>query len=90
MDILKELRIPGYRILRWIFVILIFAPFVVSLVATDSVATSSALKVLVLLLDAVCAYILFWIVKRGMASRYRNVLLAIAVIAIGESIMAFL
>lgn len=90
MDILKDIHIPGGRFLRWVLLILIASPLVISFSVSDDRALSLSLKIMTLLLDALCLYIIFWIAKSRLLRWYAQVIMALSAIAIGETLMAFL
>lgn len=89
MNILSDLNIPGYEVLKWLMIVLIFAPLAIVTLSSDSDVLSLILKILVLLFDSICVYIAFFIFKRKAFQRYFNVVLALAVMAIGETLIAF-
>lgn len=90
MNIFSELKIPGYRFLKWAMTFLIIAPLVIVFSSSDSKILSLSLKIMVLLLDAICLYIILWIIKKKMLGRYFNIMLFLFVLAIGETMMAFI
>lgn len=90
MGILKDIHIPGRRFLRWVLLILIATPLVISFSVSDVKALSLSLKIMALLLDALCLYIIFCIAKSRMLRRYAQVIMAISAIAVGVTLMAFL
>lgn len=89
MNILQDLNIPGYKVLRWAMVVLVIAPLLISLLFSDSNALSLLLRIMVLLFDAICIYIIYWILRRGMLNKYYNIIIAISVLALGETLIAF-
>ena len=90
MNILDDLKIPGSNFLRWAMIILIIAPLMISFCFSDSKILSLSLKIMVALLDVICLYIVFWILKRGEFHKYSKIIIAISVVALGETIIAFL
>lgn len=86
----KDSGIPGGNVLKWIVVSLVVIPLMISFMSDDSHTLETFLKVLVVIFDAVCLYIVMWILRKKMLDRYKQVVLAIAVLAIGETMMAYL
>ncbi len=70
-------------------IVLIIAPLTISFSFSESKELSLSLKIMVLLFDIICIYMIYWILKRGMLNKYYNVIIAISILAIGETIMAF-
>ena len=89
-NFLKDFKFPGSKYLPWILAILIFAPTIMIFSSGDSKVLNTILKILAVVFDAVCIYITYWIVKRGAFREYSQIVLVASVLAIGETIMAFL
>lgn len=86
----KDSNIPGGAFLKWIIISLIIIPLVTVLVVDDSETLNKILKILVIILDSVCLYMVIWILAKDLFSKYYQLVLAITVIAIGETMMVFL
>lgn len=88
-DFFKDSNIPGGVFLKWIIISLIIIPLVTVLIVDDSETLNKILKTLVIILDSVCLYMVIWILAKDLFSKYYQLVLAITVIAIGETMMAF-
>lgn len=88
-DFFKDSNIPGGILLKWAIILLIIIPLVTVLVVDDSETLNKILKTLVIILDSVCLYMVIWILKKDLFSKYYQLVLAITVIAFGETMMAF-
>lgn len=86
----KDSGIPGGNILKWILVSLVVIPLMISFMSDNSATLTTLLKILVVIFDAVCLYIVMWILRKKMFDRYKQNVLAIAVLTIGETMMAYL
>lgn len=76
--------------MKWILVSLVVIPLMISFMSDNSATLTTLLKILVVIFDAVCLYIVMWILRKKMFDRYKQNVLAIAVLAIGETMMAYL